>query len=97
MKVNHNRFIPQGTFRFDKLGETIAHATSEPRLRLNTHFNRLKRTKSYIGDEFGRSRTSKINQRLILGCILRPSNVRIIFLKKFVKAKLASSLSAVTE
>lgn len=89
--------IPQSPFRSNKLGKSIWQTSSKTRLSLNPHLHCLHGAKSNICNYLSRCRTSKVNQGLVLGCILWPSNVRVILLEEFIKSKLASTLCTISK
>lgn len=92
-----SRNSPSVSFGLDKLRKPIGHSSSEPRLCLNTDLDSFKRAKCNIGNDLSGSRTSKVDEGLVLGSELRSSKIRVVLLKELVESKLASTLSTVTQ
>ena len=88
--------IPENAIGSDKLWKAICQTSGEPRLSLDSNFDSFHRTEENISKHFSRCRTSKIDQGLVLGCILRSCNVCIFILKELVESVLAGTLSTVT-
>lgn len=94
---NNSLVKPRGSFSADKLGEAIREASSKAGLSLNTNLNGLKGAEGDISDDLSRRGTCKEDQGLVLGSILRASNVGVVFLEKLVESELAGSLHAVSK
>jgi hypothetical protein len=66
-------------------------------LSLDPYLNGLKGAKGNISNQFSRCRSSKVDQSFVLGCILRTSNIRVVFFEELVEPEFASTLSTVTK
>ena len=89
---------PSNTLSSHNLANTIERSLRERRhSSLHPDLHSLERTKSNIGQELCRSRTSQVYSRLILHSILLSSKIGVELLEEFIPAILQSSLNRVSE
>ena len=89
---------PAHTLRRNDLGHPIPSPLRERRERsLHPHLHSLERTESNISEEFGTSRTSKIDPGLVLVRIIGSDEIGVSFLEELVAAVFERALDAVAE